>query len=154
MAQPASWWLLLLCERQPGRGTEFPVGSPVVKPGLQANPVQPPAQQQGLISKFISAVDVFLGHTVALLSLTRSSCPISVHLPLTSNLQLASWGEILPFPSTPLASFVLGFILAWGESRFQRGTQKHGGGCHWSTQPNVVMSKLPHLRRKEVTLRS
>lgn len=110
--------------------TEFPVGSPVVKPGLQANLVQPPAQQQGLISKFISAVDVFLGHTVALLSLTRSSCPISVHLPLTSNLQLASWGEILPFPSTPLASFVLGFILAWGESRFQRGTQKHGGGCH------------------------
>ena len=87
---------------------------------------------------------MFLGHTMALISLTRSSCPISVHLPLTSSLQLASQGEISPFPSTPLASFVLGFILAWGESRFQGGLRNMGAGVTgvltlvWSCQSSLT----------------
>lgn len=37
LAQLAMWWQLLLCECQPGRGIgSFPVGCPVIKPGLLA----------------------------------------------------------------------------------------------------------------------
>ena len=135
-------WLIHPCQCQPERVMgSFAVRCPVVKPRLLADLVQPPAQQQGFVFRFISAVDVLLGQTIALLSLKRSICPISVHLPLTSSLHLASQGEICP---TPLASFVLGLILAWKESCFKgTGAQKHRGGCQQSAHPRMIMSKLP-----------
>jgi hypothetical protein len=50
------------------------------KAGTAADLVQPPAQQQGLIFRLISAADVLMGKTTALPSLKRSSRSFSVHL--------------------------------------------------------------------------
>lgn len=114
-----------------------------------ADLVQPPAQQQGLIFRFISVVDVLLGKTTALLSLKRSSAPFLLTCP-SPPAYIGHPREHFPhFLQPHLPSLSLGSVWL-GESRDLKGdsdTQVRVSAECW---PSCAHDKAPsHLKGRD-----